>query len=143
MEYQVHFTSSATGWTSEEYRFQWLISIFDWYIKEKVRLGRDWRLLILDGHNSHFNIRFLDWCVKYRILVYAYPLYLTHRLQPLNISLFGPLIQYYLLKLDDYIHKSFGRKGINKRESFKLFQLVFKYIFTEKNIKSGWVRTGI
>ena len=103
MEHQVHFTSSATGWTSEEYGFQWLTSIFNRYIKEKARLGRDWRLLMLDGHNSHLNMRFLDWCAKHRILVYTYPSHLTHRLQPLNVSLFGPLAQYYSSELNDYV----------------------------------------
>ena len=143
MEYQVYFISLAIGQTSKKYKFQWLMSIFDWYIKEKVRLERDQWLFILDRHNSHFNIKFLDQCIKHKILVYIYLLYLTHQLQPLNISLFGPLTQYYLLKFNNYIHKSFKRRGISKREFFRLFQPAFKHIFTEKNIKSGWVKTGI
>ena len=61
----------------------------------------------------------------------------------LNISLFRPLIQYYLLKLNNYIYKSFKKREISKREFFGLFWLVFKYIFTEKNIKSRWAKTGI
>ena len=39
----------------------------------------------------------------------------------LNISLCRPLIQYYLLKLNDYIYKSFRRREISKKEFFKLF----------------------
>ena len=143
MEHQVHFISSKIGWTSEKYRFQWLTSIFNWYIKEKARLGRDWRLLMLDRHNSHLNIKFLDQCAKHRILICTYPSHLTHQLQPLNVSLFGPLTQYYSLELDDYIHKSFRRRGMSKREFFGLFWPVFEHAFKEKNIKSGWVRTGI
>ena len=143
MEYQVYFIFSKTGQTSEDYKFQQLTSIFDQYIKEKVWLGRDWRLFILNRHNSYLNIKFLDQYIKHRILVYVYLLYLTHQLQPLNVSLFGPFIQYYLLEFDDYIHKSFGRKEISKREFFGLFQLVFKHIFIEKNIKSRWTKTGI
>ena len=143
MEHQVHFISSATGWTSEEYGFQWLTSIFDRYTKEKARLGRDWRLLMLDGYNSHLNMRFLDRCTKHRILVCAYPSHSTHQLQPLNISLFGPLAQYYSSELDDYIHKSFGRRGMSKREFFGLFWPAFKRVFTEKNIKSGRAKIGI
>ena len=136
MEYQVYFISLKTGQTNKEYKFQQLILIFNQYIKEKARLGRDWRLFILNRHNSYLNIKFLNQCIKYRILVYIYLLYLTHQLQPLNISLFGPLAQYYLLKLDDYIHKGFRRREINKKEFFKLFQIVFKHIFIEKNFKS-------
>ena len=143
MEYQVYFISLAIGQTSKKYKFQWLILIFNQYIKEKVRLGRDWRLFILNRYNSYFNIKFLDQYIKYKILIYIYPLHLMYQLQPFNISLFRPLTQYYLLELDNYIYKSFKRRGISKKEFFRLFWLAFKYIFTEKNIKSGWARMGI
>lgn len=142
-EHQVHFASSATGWTNEDLGFMWLTTIFDRYTKEKARLGRDWRLLMVDGHNSHLNMRFLDWCEAHRILVCAYPSHSTHRLQPLDVSLFGRLAQYYSEGLDNYIYTSFGRRGMSKREFFGIFWPAFERAFTEENIKSGWAKTGI
>jgi hypothetical protein len=70
-----------------------LQSLFDPQISDKAK--RDWRLLILDGHGSHYTLDFLEWCHKRRILVAIYPPHSTHRLQPLDVSLFRPLATYY------------------------------------------------
>jgi len=61
-EYACFFASSESGWTNNELGLEWIKSIFDWEIKYKVSWG--WRLLILDGHSSYINMRFLDYCDK-------------------------------------------------------------------------------
>jgi len=61
-------------------RFLWLTTLFNIEIKKKAGNRRFWRLLILDGHGFYININFLNWCYKYRILVAAFPPYLTHQL---------------------------------------------------------------
>jgi hypothetical protein len=75
-----HFTSTASGWTNVEIGFAWLTTVFNRYTKPKARNGRDWRMLYVDGHGSHLNMRFLDYCLLHRILVINYPLHSTHRL---------------------------------------------------------------
>jgi hypothetical protein len=50
------FTSSPSGWTSDELGYAWLTTLFDPETKEKAR--RRWRLLILDGHGSHVSMAF-------------------------------------------------------------------------------------
>jgi hypothetical protein len=87
------FASSPNGWTSDELGLSWLQSLFDTQTIDKAK--RDWRLLILDGHGSHYTLRFLDWCRSNRILVAIFPPHSTHRLQPLDVSLFRPLATYY------------------------------------------------
>ena len=95
-----HFASSPSGWTNNELGMAWLTTVFDRYTKAKARHGRDWRLLFIDGHGSHVNIPFLDWCLEHRILVAVYPPHSTHRLQPLDVSLFNPLANYYSQELN-------------------------------------------
>ncbi|KID96268.1 DDE superfamily endonuclease, CENP-B-like protein, partial [Metarhizium majus ARSEF 297] len=63
------FTTSETGWTNHELGKEWLIGVFDRFTKAKARNGRDYRLLITDGHSSHINMDFLDWCDQHRIIV--------------------------------------------------------------------------
>ncbi|KAF5265528.1 hypothetical protein FOXYS1_3659 [Fusarium oxysporum] len=63
------FSTSETGWTSHELGKEWLIGVFDRFTKAKARNGRDYRLLITDGHSSHINMDFLDWCDAHRIIV--------------------------------------------------------------------------
>ncbi|KAM4063561.1 DDE superfamily endonuclease [Hirsutella rhossiliensis] len=81
------FTTSETGWTNHELGKEWLIGVFDRFTKEKARNGRDYRLLITDGHSSHVNMDFLEWCDQHRIIVAVFPPHSTHRLQPLDVSL--------------------------------------------------------
>ena len=56
----------------------YLTSIFEKHTKAKARSS--WRLLIVDGHSSHINLKFLDWCMEHKIFVAVYPPHTTHRL---------------------------------------------------------------
>jgi hypothetical protein len=100
------FSTSETGWTSHELGKEWLIGVFDRFTKAKARNGRDYRLLITDGHSSHINMDFLDWCDAHRIIVAVFPPHSTHRLQPLDVSLFGPLSTAYTNRLVQWTSKT-------------------------------------
>lgn len=49
------------------------------------------RLLILDGHNSHTTYRFCSFAEKHKIIILCLPPHTTHRLQPCDVGVFGPL----------------------------------------------------
>jgi len=78
------------------------------------RAGTEYRLLILDGHTSHFNREFFDYCLNAKILPLCLPAHSTHILQPLDVGLFSPLQRYYSNGLDAFISK--GNAGMNKGE---------------------------
>lgn len=140
-EHTCHFGASITGWTSDEHGFEWLQSVFDKETRSKAR--RSWRLLFLDGHGSHLNMRFLDWCQEHKILIACYPPHSTQRLQPLDISCFAPLATYYSQGLDDLIRQSEGHTSIKKRDFFSIFWPAFQQAFRKEVIESAWSRTGI
>jgi hypothetical protein len=136
-----YFTSSPNGWTSDELGYSWLTGLFE---KETaVKAKRSWRLLFVDGHGSRVNMKFLDWCERHRILDAIYPPHSTHRLQPLDVSVFAPLAHHYNQGLDSLIRQSEGRTTMSKRDFFAIFWPAFEEAFTEKNIASAWSRTGI
>ena len=135
------FASSSNGWTSNELGLSWLKSLFDTQTFDKAR--RDRRLLILDGHGSHCTIKFLDWCRSNRILVAIFPPHATHRLQPLDVSLFRPLATYYSQQLDHHTRLSQGIASLTKRDFLNNFNVAYDKAFTEANIMSGWRKTGI
>ncbi|KAM4057542.1 DDE superfamily endonuclease [Hirsutella rhossiliensis] len=137
------FTTSETGWTNHELGKEWLIGVFDRFTKEKARNGRDYRLLITDGHSSHVNMDFLEWCDQHRIIVAVFPPHSTHRLQPLDVSLFGPLSTAYTNQLIQWTAKTQGLIGLSKREFWSLFWNAFGSSFSAENIASGWKRTGL
>ena len=137
------FTSSLTGWINEDLSLSWLTNVFDRAIKEKARFERKYRLLFIDEHNSHVNMKFLDWCDKHKILIAVYSSHSTHRLQPLNVSLFSSLINFYSQNVSDWMHKIQRYSNIIKRDFFELFWSAFHRAFTPKNILSEWEKIDL
>lgn len=137
------FTSSPTGWTNDSIGLAWVKEIFDRHTKKKARNGRDSRLLFVDGHGSHLNMPFLDWCDRHNIIITLYPPHSTHRLQPLDVGLFNPLANYYSQQLNQWIHDTQGLIALGIRHFFGLFWPAFVHAFSEKNIASSWMKTGL
>ena len=142
-QHQAGFASSPNGWTNNQLGLTWLKQVFDKHTKMKASNGRQWRLLLVDGHSSHINMNFLNWCEKHRIVVAVYPPHTTHRLQPLDVSLFAPLATYYSESLEAFVHQTGSISGLGKRDFFKLFWPAYIQAFTAENIASGWRNTGI
>ena len=142
-QHQASFASSLNGWTNNKLGLAWLEQIFDKHTKKKASQGRDWRLLFVDGHGSHINMSFLDWCEQHRIYVAVYPPHTTHRLQPLDVSLFSPLATYYSQSLEQFIQQTTALSNIGKRDFFELFWPAFIKAFTPDNIASGWRKAGL
>ena len=140
-EHDCHFASSPKGWTSDELGYSWLTDLFEKETAGKAR--RSHRLLFVDGHGSHVNMKFLDWCEQHKILLAVYPPHSTHRLQPLDVGIFAPLASYYSQALDDLVRKSEGHTSISKRDFFSLFWPAFEAAFTKENIASAWSKSGI
>jgi len=69
------------------------------------RADGKYRLLILDGHTSHFNWAFFEFCLNNKIIPFCLPAHSTHLLQPLDVGLFGPLQRYYSNGLDTWMRK--------------------------------------
>ena len=89
-----YFAATQKGWTNENAGLYWLKHVFDRHTKAKA--GNHRRLLIVDGHNSHVNMRFINYCDQNHILLAILPPHSTHRLQPLDVGLFAFLAQYYI-----------------------------------------------
>lgn len=96
---EILFGKSHNGWTDEEMTMKFL----KWNVgptSESALKARDeYRLLLFDGYSSHVNPLFLDYCVENKIIPYCLPPHTTHRLQPLDVSIFGPYKHYYQKQL--------------------------------------------
>ncbi len=137
------FAFFATDWTNDELIYSWLTIVFDRNMRLKVRNSHDYCLLFINEHDSHINMKFLDWCEQNKMLVTLYSSHSTHRLQSLNVSLFNSLINYYSQNLNDWIFKSQELSWISKRDFFNLFWPAYQAAFTSVNIKSEWKKTEL
>src|SRR5450432_1869350 len=94
----VYFVASENRWSCNSLGLNWLEKVFNPVTKAKARRSR--RLLIVDGHSSYVNIAFLELADRICIIIGIMPPYSIHRIQPLNISMFGPLSIVYTNQLN-------------------------------------------
>jgi hypothetical protein len=135
------FGASSNGWSNDAFGLQWLTEVFDPATRETA--GRGKRLLIVDGHSSHVNMAFINKCWDLRIVLLILPPHSTHRLQPLDVVLFGLLSTAYSNELNAFINKGLGIVTMKKRHFLSLFRSAWRTSFTEDNIRHAFEKPGI
>jgi hypothetical protein len=120
-KHDVFVGSTSSGWSNNDVGLAWLEQVYDCCTKKKARYGRDWRLLIIDGHGSHLTMDFINYCDEHRILLAIMPPHSTHTLQPLDVVMFKLLSTAYSSALTTHLHKSQGLVPIKKGDFFPLF----------------------
>ena len=109
----IYRANSLKGYTTDEIGLDWLQK-FDAQTRTEVAgPTSEYRLLLLDGHRSHYNLRFCEYAWDNRIILVSYPGHSTHLLQPLDVGLFTPLQKAY----GDAVaaHMKDTRTGVAKR----------------------------
>jgi DDE superfamily endonuclease len=137
-----YFALSPKGWTSDEHGLRWL-DRFNEQTSKIVGNTQEKRLLILDGHSSHVTMAFLQKAMAVNILVVIFPPHSTHRLQPLDVSVFSPLANYYSQELDNYIQRTRGYSRMTKRVFWSIFWPSWQKGVRKDTILSGFKKTGI
>jgi hypothetical protein len=142
-KHNVFITSTPSGWTNQDVGLGWLEQVFERCTKQKARRGRDWRLLIVDGHGSHVTQAFIEYCIDHRILLAVFPPHSTHTLQPLDVVMFKPLSTSYTVSLTSHLQKSQGLVPLKKADFFPLFWDAWVSSFNKDLIAKAFSATGI
>ncbi len=100
---------SENGWTNNELDMEWLR-----HFNKHTRSIETYKLLVLDNHSSHATVEFIDYAYEHKIVLLYLPSHSTHRLQPLDVSIFSPLATYYSELVDEY--SRYNGIGLSKRE---------------------------
>jgi hypothetical protein len=119
---------SKNGWTNNALSLEWL-KHFDAHTKTR-KVGV-YRLLILDGHESHLNQDFKDYYLENKILTLCMPPHSSYILQPLDIVYFSPLKRKYSQRVRDLARRHVFH--INKEGFLPAFRDAFFDVFTEAN----------
>jgi hypothetical protein len=119
---------SENGWTNNALGLEWL-KHFDAHTK--TRQVGVYRLLILDGHESHLNQDFKDYCLKHKILTLCMPPHSSHILQPLDVVCFSPLKRKYSQRIRDLARRRLFH--INKEGFLPAFRDAFFDVFMKEN----------
>ena len=100
---QTFFAISFRDWSCDELEYKWLMQIFDRCTKSKNQRRR---LLIMNDHSNHVNLRFISKCDELKILLMILSFHSIHRLQSLNVSFFSLLAIYYIKDFNSMINNS-------------------------------------
>jgi hypothetical protein len=130
--------TSPNGWTDNELGLEWL-KHFD--RSTSARSVGHYRLLILDGHESHHSLDFEKYCQANKIVTLCMPPHSSHLLQPLDVGYFSLLKKAYGQEIEHLIRCSITH--VSKIEFFPAFYAAFQATITEKNIKAAFKGAGL
>jgi hypothetical protein len=129
---------SDNGWTTNENGLDW-IKHFNTHTEGRKIGG--YRLLILDGHESHHSAEFELYCKDHNIITLCMPAHSSHILQPLDVGCFSPLKKAYGKQIEGYMRG--GQTYIAKEDFFPAFQVAFQDSITASNIQGGFKGAGL
>src|SRR4051812_9512433 len=103
---------SSNGWTSNDLGLEWLIKFFEPLM---APWGKDWRLLVLDGHVSYvldgfvFFVFFFFFAVFFFHFFFLFflPAHSFYVTQPLDVGFFSSLKLFYLIFLEVFGYEYF------------------------------------
>lgn len=99
-------------------------------------------LLLLDGHSSHKSLDALVYAKENGIIIFCFPPHCTHRVQPLDVSFYSPLVAYYNQELTNWLKNHPGRV-ITHFQVGTLFNNAYIKSATIQNALKGFSATGI
>lgn len=99
-------------------------------------------LLLLDNHESHLSIKCIDYCKSNGIVMLSFPPHCTHKLQPLDRSVYGPLKKAVNTQCDSWMRNNAG-KTMSIYDVPSIMRDALPKAVTPANILSGFRTTGI
>ncbi|XP_030257908.1 tigger transposable element-derived protein 2-like isoform X2 [Sparus aurata] len=131
-------TATKSGWINEE--------VFRVYLEHVIQLTNCSKdhplLLILDNHLAHVSLKSVEIARENGIVMLTLPPHTSHKMQPLNASVYGPLKTYYKKAMDSWMRTHPGQTA----SIYAIQEIVhetFLSAMTPRNILSGFRSTGI
>ena len=130
--------ANSSGWINEDLWIEFLQ-----HFLTNTRCSPDNHvLLIIDNHNSHTSLRAIDSVRDNGLVILTIFPHTSHKLQPLDVSVFSPFKRAYSVVLDDW-------KACNVGKRFSIYEVAeatakaYDVAFTYNNIKAGFRAIGI
>lgn len=133
------FTCNPSGWSNVATCSTW----FDHFLAHTRPTADAPVLLILDGHSSHTkNIEMIEKAARNNVRILSIPPHTSHKLQPLDVSVMGPLKTKYGQAVDHFLRRNPG-KTVTVYDVAALVNEAFLDAATMQNAVSGFRATGI
>ena len=116
-----------------------MVKDFDRQMKEKA--DGCTHVLLLDGHNSHYSTKLVNFAHDNNIIILGYPPHCMHALQGLDVVCF--------LKMKDEFHSEINafeklhHQGVGKDDFIGVFGQAYQHTFTLETVKAAFEATCI
>nr|XP_023011718.1 uncharacterized protein LOC111502004 [Leptinotarsa decemlineata] len=131
-------TFTPNGWTSGDVFLDWMR-----FFVEHVRPTPEKKiLLLLDYHESHKYYPALDYASKNNIVILSLAPHTTHKMQPMDVAVYGPLKTYFEREVNAF-QKSHPGRIINQYDVARLLSPAFLKCAVAINAVHGFERPGI
>lgn len=129
---------NSSGWITNDEFF-----IFIQHFIKNVRPSKESpALLVLDNHSSHLSVPTLDLAKENGVVMLSFPPHCSHKLQPLDVAVYGPFKKYLSSAQDAWMRNNAG-KTMTIYDIPGIVRTALPLALTPNNIMSGFERTGI
>ena len=126
-------SAHPSGWINQDIFMEWL----KYFTKHSKCLPQHPVLLLMDNHASHVSISVIEEAKSRGIVLLTFPPHTSHKLQPLDRTVYGPLKKRYNDSCNHWMVSNPGRT-ITIYEIGGLLGTRFHKAFTPSNIISGF-----
>lgn len=98
------------------------------------------RLLLVDGHVTHYTRAFLEYAREHNIHVLCYPAHATHVYQGLDVALFGPLKTAFVQERDRWEREQ--HEKVSKANFLEIYGRAHVRVMTPDNIRAAFRASG-
>lgn len=130
--------ANASGWSNADKFLDYLNHFIRFVKPSKERPV----LLILDNHDSHLSVDAIQLAKDSGVVMLTFPPHTSHKLQPLDRSVFGPFKKYYNTACGEWMLENGGRP-LTIMQLAKCTGKAYPHAFTPSNIQSGFRVSGI
>jgi hypothetical protein len=129
---------TSNGWTTNEMGMEWVRHFEEFTAPRKLGV---YRLLVLDGHESHHSVEFEEYCKERNIITLCMPPHSSHLLQPLDVGCFSPLKKAYGHQIEELMRQQITH--VTKEDFIPAFRAAFQTSLTESNVQGGFRGAGL
>ncbi|XP_072394997.1 uncharacterized protein [Diabrotica undecimpunctata] len=126
-------SENPSGWSNSTIFVEYL----NHYIKHTNSSTYNKSLLIVDNHESHISAEALNLAKSSGVVMLTFPPHTSHKLQPLDRSVFGHLNKYYNKACSDWLIAN-PAKTMTIYDIAECVGNASPKAFTQKNIQSGF-----
>ena len=128
-----HYAYSPSSFANTAIVLDWYRRVFD--TQTKQRANHRPRILINDRFGPHESLEVMQFCHENNIILCRLPSHTSHKLQPCDVGVFGPLKTSYREHVEGLYRG--GAKTIGKQNFTLVYDQARHTALTPHNIKSG------